>query len=230
MRTLIMTKRFYLTAVVLALLIGLLVTGIVLAEGPAAHSTSDVYWSWGQQAPGTSQVVRTANGVSASYHAGGLRPGNAVTGWWIVFNYPENCQPVAFDCGPDDMFNPAGGSGGDFLLLSGHVIDDSGSGGFAGHLQKGSNRASGLAEVICPETLDCTVGLTNPEGALIILAAHDHGPKQTGQVLKDQISSFLGGCVGPFNGDDFGFATGPGDIPDAAGECSTIQVSPHMPQ
>lgn len=209
----------------LALVAVLTVTGTVLADNSATISPSDVYWSWGEQAPGTSQVVRTANGASANLQVGGLRPGNAATGWWIVFNYPELCIPAPYDCGPDDMFgNPA--AGGDFLLLSGNVIGGSGMATFAGHLQKDSNRGSGLAEVLGCQ--DCTPGLKEPETALIILATHDHGPQQTGELLVDQISSFLGGCD-VFVGDAYGFATGPGDIPDAEGECSTIQVSPHMP-
>lgn len=213
--------------VLLVLVAALTVPVTVRASASAATSSSDVYWSWGEQAPGTSQVVRTANGASANLQVGGLRAGNAATGWWIVFNHPELCVPEPYDCGPDDMFgNPA--AGGDFLLLSGNVIGRSGMATFAGHLQKDSNRGSGLAEILCPETMDCTVGLTNPEGALIILATHDHGPQQTGEVLVDQISSFLGGCE-VFVGDAFGFATGTGDIPDTEGECSTIQVSPHMP-
>ena len=102
-----------------------------------------------------------------------------------------------------------------------------GGGNFGGQLQVGDKSASGLAEVMGCQ--DCTPGLIDPQGALVVLAIHDHGWAQTGETLVAQISSFLGGCDGPFNGNEFGFATGPQDIPDDYGECSTIQFSPHMP-
>lgn len=201
----------------------------------APHSTaSDVMFTWDSTPVGSSTLIRTATGVSATYETEDMTPGNAVTGWYIVFNHPELCEPQPFDCDPTDMFHPdypgaQGPAEGDFLLLSGHVIGEDGQGNFEGTLAAGDASTSGLAEVICPETLDCTKGLTNPQGALIVLAAHDHGPAQTGAELEAQLNSFLGGCVGPFNGDDFGFAMSADDLPDNDGECSTIQVSPHMP-
>lgn len=234
MAHLIKSTKLYLAAIIVLLLAAFLATGLVLANDSASHSTSPVYWAWGEQVSGSSTVVRNSNGVSATYEAAGFTPGNAVTGWFIVFNNPEACIPVPFDCGPDDMFHPdyapgQGPSGPDFLLQSGNVIGGDGIARFGGHLRAGDNSGSGLAELVCPDTLDCTVGLTNPQGALIVMAAHDHGPAQTGQTLSEQIASFLGGCVGPFNGDAYGFATGAGDIPDVPGECSTVQVSPHTP-
>lgn len=125
-----------------------------------------------------------------------------------------------------------------FLLSSGHVIGESGKGNFGGHLYVGDRSGSGLAEMICSDPeVDCTEGvppgdtpgLIDPEGAMVVVAIHDHGPARTGQTLNEQIGSFLGGCVGDFNGNKFVFATGPQDMPDAEGECFTIQFSPHLP-
>ncbi len=65
--------------------------------------------------------------------------------------------------------------------------------------------------------------LMDPFEAEVVLALHVHGPKQQGKILKEQISSYLGGCEA-FLGSD-GFATGPGDIPNEKGECSTVQIS-----
>ena len=72
---------------------------------------------------------------------------------------------------------------------------------------------------------ELAVGLLNPQTAEIQLALHSHGPAGSGQVLKAQLSSFLGGCL-VFLGPD-GIADGPEDMPDAAGECSTFQYSVH---
>ncbi len=68
------------------------------------------------------------------------------------------------------------------------------------------------------------VPLTNPHGAEVVLALHSHGP-MVPSAMPDQINSFLGGCAA-FNGPN-GFAAGPGDVPDAVGECSTFVRSLH---
>ncbi len=70
-------------------------------------------------------------------------------------------------------------------------------------------------------------GLINPEGALVILAVHSHGPALSGKALESQLRSYLGGCtvvIGTLPG---GFAAAPAEVPTTDGECSTIQISPH---
>lgn len=239
-----MRKRKSVSSIVLLIISVLLIGCTVVLEAPTEDvhlqvddgttTTSDVMFTWDSESVGESTLVRSDDLVHAAYETDGMTPGNAVTGWYIIFNKPELCEPSPFDCDPTDMFHPdypgeQGPAEGDFLLLSGHVIDEAGKGMFEGSLAIGDASTSGLAEVICPETLDCTAGLTNAEGALIVLAAHDHGPALEGNELEAQLNTFLGGCVGNFNGDDFGFAVVAEDLPDAVGECSTIQVSPHMP-
>lgn len=227
------SKRGFLL-VLLILIIALIVAGTVLASNQSQRSEASVYWSWDFESGntdnpvGTSSLVRTSKGISGNYKTEGLRPGNAVTLWFIVFNYPEDCVAGPYLCSPYDL-GPEAAAKGDFLVASGNVIGASGMGEFGGYLSVGDTSGSGFAEVNCPDTWDCAPGLIDPDGALVVLATHDHGPQQTGQVLKEQISSFLGGCEGPFNGNEFGFATGFGDIPDEKGECSTMQFSPHMP-
>ena len=227
-------KSFVLLAV--ALVVGLLAVGTVLAAEPTERP---VFWSWDIGNPeatpiGASGLVRTGSGLSANLHADGLTPGNAVTLGFVVFNYPGLCSDGR--CGPDDMGlnKPAQG---DFMYGGGHVIGGSGKGNFGGHLKVGDTSRSGLAERlvqrgVCEEGQECpTPGLTNPNGALVILALHDHGPALTGQALKAQISTFLGDCHTGDIGNAEGFATGPWDLPiPAGGYCSTIIRSPHMPQ
>jgi hypothetical protein len=77
------------------------------------------------------------------------------------------------------------------------------------------------------EVLLLLVGLLNPLTADVQLALHSHGPAGSGQVLKAQLSSFLGGCQ-TFLGPD-GIADGPEDMPVAVGECTTFQYSNHQP-
>ncbi len=217
-----------------AIFLGLIFAGTALAERPAQESEAPVFWSWDfidgntDNPVGYSHLVRTASGISAQYKTDVLRAGNTATLWFIVFNDPTECVAGPYLCSPLDL-GPDAAAQGDFLLASGQVIGRAGKGNFGGHLNVGDTSGSGYAEVNCPDTMDCAPGLIDPEGALVVLAIHDHGPRQTGETLVDQISSFLGGCVGPFNGNEFGFATGLEDIPDADGECSTTQFSPHPP-
>jgi hypothetical protein len=166
---------------------------------------------------GSSTLVRTDSGISATYQTQDLPPGQAVTLWFIVINNPEAC--ISTPCSVEDvLFNEA--AQGDFLFGAGHVIGAGGGGNFGGSLKVGDVSGSGKTEVGLP-----AVGLLNPRGAEVHLALHSHGPALTGQTLQAQISSFAGGCtafLGPF-----GIAAGEGDVPDAEGECSTIQASVH---
>jgi hypothetical protein len=119
-----------------------------------------------------------------------------------------------------DMFNPA--VNGDFHYGGGHVIGGSGRGNFGGHLAVDDVSGSGKAEIGSP-----SVPLIDPLGAEIMIALHSHGPATSGQGLKAQLTSFLGGCD-TFLGPD-GLAAGPEHIPDGVGECSTFQYSVHEP-
>ena len=183
-------------------------------------TTSPAYWNWDPvTVAGHSQLVRSDNGVSFSYHTPSLPPGQVVTVWIVVFNNPENC--ATRPCTAPADVNAA--VQGDFLYGGGHVIGGSGRGNFGGHLPVGDPSGSGLIELGFPEM---AVGLLNPLTAEIQLALHSHGPARSGQVLKAQLSSFLGGCL-TFLGPD-GIADGPEDMPVAVGECSTFQYSHHQ--
>jgi hypothetical protein len=185
----------------------------------ASHvTTSDVHWTWDPVTVlGSSRLVRTEAGITASLQSSGLPPGHAVTMWFVVFNYPEFC--ASSPCGPADIPNPDVKFDG--LYGAGHVIGGSGSANFGGHLPVGD--ASGSFAV---EQGGAGVGLLNPLGAEVFLMLHVHGPAGTGQLLKSQISSFFGGCQ-VFLGPD-GVADGPEDMPVSTGECSTVQLSIHQ--
>jgi hypothetical protein len=234
-----MKKRNMILGVILFL--GLAIGNFVLlgnrptsAEASDHVSPSPVFWTFAGAVPGgSSQLVRTNTGISAQLSTAELTPGQAMTLWFIVFNNPLECVSGPYDCGPADLgMNRA--AKGDFVLATGHVIGDSGTATFAGHLNTGDVSGSGLPELpggCVPGYDGCggPVGLLNPEGALVVLAVHSHGPALTGQGLVSQIGSYLGGCevvVGTVPG---GFAASAGEVPDALGECATFQVSPHMP-
>jgi hypothetical protein len=187
--------------------------------GQQPGTRSPVYWNWDAATPvGHSKLVRTDAGVSFTYSTSSLPVGQVVTVWIVVFNNPEHCATSPCSA-PADVFNPDVNA--DFLYGGGHVIGGSGAGNFGGHLRADDPSGSGLAELGFP-----AVGLLNPLTAEIHLALHSHGPAGSGQVLKAQLSSFLGGCQ-TFLGPD-GIADGPEDMPVSVGECSTFQYSVHQ--
>jgi len=211
-----------LVAALVSLALGM---GAALAT-PAARSTEPVVRTWDPTTPvGTSTLVRTDAGISATFNSSGLPAGQAVTMWFVIFNEPEAC--FSTPCGVADLlFNED--AEGDFLFGAGKVIGGSGSGDFGAHLQVGDVGGSAFPEIGMPER---SVGLTNPWTAQVGLLLHSHGPRVSGQVLASQLSSFTGGCdvfLGDLELPGSGIADGPEDVPDAVGECSTIQVSVHL--
>jgi hypothetical protein len=217
-------KRSSIAVALGALLTLTLGTGTTLAA-PAGRSTQPVVQIWDGTPVGTSTLVRTDAGLSASFKSSGLPAGQAVTLWFVVFNNPSACFG---GCGLDDLlFNVA--AQGDFLVGAGNVVGGSGTANFGAHLTVGDVRGSAFPEIGMP---DRPIGLTDPWNAQVGLLLHSHGPMVPGQVLASQLSSFTGGCT-VFLGDlelpGSGLADGPEDVPDAVGECSTLLASVHMP-
>lgn len=216
------------TALALAGLLSLtLGLGAALAS-PAARSTEPVVKIWDGTQVGSSTLVRTDAGLSASFQSSGLPAGQAVTLWFVVFNNPSACGGP---CGLADLLDPTQAAQGDFLVGAGNVVGGSGTANFGAHLAVGDLRGSAFPEL--PGDLeDMAIGLTNPWGAQVGLLLHSHGPAVPGQVLASQISSFTGGCsvfLGDFELPGSGIADSADDVPDAVGECSTILASVHMP-
>jgi hypothetical protein len=196
------------------------------AWAQSQRASQDVFWIWDIGNPsaltGTSTLERTETGISAVMQTSELSPGHAMTLWFIVFNNPGAC--ATSPCSIADLLtNPA--AQGDFLLAAGNIVGGNGRANFGGHLQVGDIRGSGFIEIGMPEL---AVGLLNPFGAEVHLAVHSHGPALSGQDLKAQISSYLGGCQ-MFLGNQYGIAQGPQDVPTEPGQCATIQASVYQP-
>lgn len=210
-----------LTLVTLVLTAGFAGDRSAHANAASRRTTSTVHWTWDATAVlGESSLVRTDAGISASFHTTQLPAGQAMTVWFIVYNNPVACE--SNPCGGADFTNPAVQA--DALWATGHVVGASGRAGFGGHLAVGDASGSLLIETGMPEA---AVGLLDPMNAEVHLLVHSHGPALSGQALKAQLTSFLGGCATFLGGAD-GIADGPGDIPMNVGECSTIQASEHQ--
>jgi hypothetical protein len=96
--------------------IGLMAGAFTVYAEPASHSQNDVITIPGGKVVGSSHLVRTDSGISATLSTSELPAGYAVTTWWGVLN-------------------PNGE--GSFGFLAGHVIGGSGKGNFGGHLAVG---------------------------------------------------------------------------------------------
>lgn len=194
------------------------------ADAGSQITVSPVVWIWGEPTDGTSRLVRRDSGLSASYHAVDLPPGQAVTMWFIVFNNPMAC--ATSPCSAADLFeNDPEGPAADFHWGGGTLVGGSGKANLGGHLAVGDASGSGLMEIGFPEFLS---PLTDPWNAEVHLVIHSHGPKQTGTDLKSQLNSFTGGCYLGVLGNVYGIAEGFGDIPAQEGECSSVQASIHF--
>lgn len=191
-----------------------------VADTGSVQTTEPAYWNWDTDNPaGHSRLVRTPEGITAILQTAGLPANQAITMWFIIINNPQACvdDPCSL---VDALFNPD--AAGDFHFGAGVVTGGSGMATFAGHLAVGDVSGSGKVEIGLGEA----VALSAPYQAEVLLALHSHGPKLTGLGLRSQLSSFTGGCAA-FLGDAFGWAVGPEDMPDAAGQCTTFQSSRH---
>lgn len=131
-----------------------------------------------QVAGASSTLVRNGSGVAMTLRTSELRPGDAVTVWWVVFNNPSACTAGHFGlhCGPGDLGRPE--TGASVLYAAGHVIGGDGTGDFGGHLPVGDTSGALFGP-----------GLTNPAGADIHLVVHDHGSADPA-LMPDEIHSF----------------------------------------
>lgn len=213
---------YFRASAIISLCVCLLLTGLPSQVSADDRSRSNVYQWWDpQRVVGRSFLHRTEDGVSATikFFSTLNQPNHVYTFWFLVFNAPENCGTSP--CTPLDIENPAAEA--DFLY-GGGIVTGGRQVSLGGRLARDDTAGSGFIEFGFPEF---ALGLTDPMNAEIMLAVHSHGPAGSGDWLKSQISSYLGGCmtlVGPG-----GFASGPGDVPDEIGECSTIFYSIHQP-
>ena len=161
-----------------------------VAADRANHQTSPVNTTpdgfvLGPEVPGASAtLVRNRNGITANVHTT-VSDAGAYSLWWVIFNHPEtectdpsNMYLCEYDL-PDIVVNATGQiSAGGNLNMSAWL----GVGGpYSG-------------EVICPGFAGpCSgEGLTNPEGALVLLVIRYHGAATPG-IIPQQLTTYFGG-------------------------------------
>ena len=190
----------------------------------AVRSESIVFTGTGEVL-GSSQLVRTAHGVSYSLRTSGLEPGHAYTLWIVVFNNPAACA-TPYACGEPDIVGNAAAQP-DMLYAAGHVVGGSGTGTFGGHLKVGDGDGS----VSAPVAGLPAYTLLDPYGAMVIFALHDHGPMLPAY-MPDMITSVAGGCTNAGLGGVltvYNAYTGPEFGRRGPNQCQTVQFSVHLP-
>ena len=214
-------KSALVLVVVLAMLVGLPATAQAGGDDKRIMSKSTVFWDWDPDSVvGRSKLVRTEDGLSARLFATGLTPGDAVTMWIAFFTHPEACSTTPCSR-PADVRTATTGS--DLYWADGVVVGPSGTAVFHGRVDVGQSEGSLKDEV---GAVPGGIPLTDPLGSEVAIALHSHGPAQTGELLHDQLTTFLGGCD-VLTGVD-GFAKSLDDLPDEVGECTTFQGSVHL--
>lgn len=167
---------------------------------------------------GSSQLVRTGNGVSATLKTSGLEPGHVVTLWWIVANNPAECEaglPGLSRCGPRDHIEGRGNMS--VLNAAGRIVGEDGTANYGAHLRVGDTSRA---------LFDGEPGLTDSHTAEVILVVKTHGPKIP-ELTSEMLSTFAGGCEDqttplPTVRPEMVGTAGPND-------CAEIQLSVHSP-
>jgi hypothetical protein len=165
------------------------ITGAVRASSARAASVGNApvqVFPTGAPLPGTSSLVRNDSGVSMTFQADGLIPGNAYTVWFVAFNDPSACDGA---CDVSDVLANRGVPAVRFA--AGHVAGGSGTANFGGRLATGSTGGPPCAAG--PALGNCGPGLLDSRTAIVHLVLRTHGPAIPG-LIDDQISSFNGGC------------------------------------
>lgn len=157
---------------------------LLIAVTPAhagQSSTSDVLTFSDRTVVGSSKLVRTGSGISASIQTSRLTPDDVVTVWIVIFNDPTEC--AASPCTANDRFTEAVDAHA--VYGAGHVIGGNGTAGYGLHLNEGDASREDL--------WGTGPALTDAEGAEIHLVLRTHGQKQPGNV-DNQIHSANEGC------------------------------------
>ncbi len=183
---------------------------IAKQRGFGAFATaSPVYTFFDMEEVGISELVRTKDQLAVKLQTTGLVHNQVITLWWVIFNYPDECQGTP--CGMEDLFDadvqPA------CLYADGDIVSGNGNSRYQGRLNIGDERDSCLDFF---EGVD--YGLQNPEGAEVHFVVRSHGPLIPG-LVPEMRSTFAGGCEHHLEA---------GVTPEEPGECADLQFAVHL--
>lgn len=169
-----------------------------------------------ESGPGTSTIVRTAEGATAELALEAQTPGNVLVYGTIIFNHPEYCVegedrlPEPGPCRGNGPLDPRDGS-----IPEVQVSADA----WASLVVGADGRATfdiDLSHAVPLQRINDGPGLTEPQGAVIFVWVMDKGPAvEEGPLRAAQMNSMYGGCQGP---------PAMGELP-----CRGVAVVQHLP-
>ena len=166
---------------------------------PSTTDTQNVYWfADATDTGGKSHLTRTDGMILATLEAANLKPGDAYTLWWVVFNMPENCSHPG---GEDDIFNPDGSLNEQGIVnagiaignASGNIVKSDGTLEFGGRLPKGTNNPG--HQVLFGAGFDEVMLVRSPHYTEVHLIVQTHGKGRGGPPLLKQLSMVNSNCT-----------------------------------
>ncbi|WP_104016881.1 hypothetical protein [Roseovarius nitratireducens] len=171
-----------------AAIAGLLALGV--APGASADSTDaeikthKMTGAINVVAGARAKLVSSDDGISGIFDTKALKPGHAYTMWVAIINKPEACAMDEVNhCTGNDVLGATQKVEADITYGDGVVVGPDGAASFRTFIPTGDLAYSWLG-----------TGLTNPTGAEVHFALHDHGPLIAGQE-SDMLSTARGGCT-----------------------------------
>ena len=129
-------------------------------------------------------MVSSEAGVAGIFTTNNLAPGHVYTMWVAIVNKPEACELKDVDhCTPGDVVGRADVVESDVTYGDGVVASADGTATFRTFVPAGDVGQSWIGN-----------GLTNPTGAEIHFALHDHGPAIDGKIAA-MMSTAREGCM-----------------------------------
>jgi len=192
------------SALLAVLAFGSALNGSANAAGMETETNLQFFEDQSEVKDGVAVLTRLKSGVAMRLSTVNLKPKDAVTIWWVVFDAPAMCSDG--ECGENDVFNldadgefilnadgspPVNGAGVEAAQITvtradGHVIDESGAAQFSSRLPIGD-----VSEALFGG------GLQKPLTAEIHLVVRTHGPAIPGKV-DSMLYTVNGGCEGAF--------------------------------
>ena len=129
-------------------------------------------------------LVSTEAGISGSFMTKNLKPGHVITMWVTIINKPQACAMKDVDhCTPKDFIKRSKAVNSDVTYGDGVVVAADGTATFRTFIPAGKLGYSWLGN-----------SLSNPTGAEIHFALHDHGPMIPDKV-QQMMSTPREGCT-----------------------------------
>jgi hypothetical protein len=161
------------------LLAAVLIPATAMAGGGTFQAVDAIDFNTGVTVTGAGTLTRHNNAIHLTVAMTGLTPGSSYSGWYVIFNKPENCAAGPGACAGPDIENPAVKAA--VLNAGGFISTTDGTGYFTGTLQTGP----------APAGMCCFGRLMHGLKSEVHIVLQDHGPA-TATTVAAEISNPTG--------------------------------------